>query len=468
MTQESDPGSTRRLAHFVASTGFADLPTGVVEQAKKLTLDAVGCAILGSRARTAATYSKVVSAFGQSGESTVVGNPWRGSAFAAALLNAAFMHQTELGVAVARAVVHPSAAVVPAALSVCEREHGTGKDLLRSVALGCEALIRFGYTMASDPAAPEGDNPPSLLQGWIPPILLSPLGSSTAASVLLGVTEDALHHAWGLAANLCPATVIKIQKDGVTGRALFMGVGSANGILAADLAAKGVAGLADITGDWMPVIVPAFDTTWITRGLGTNYEMTDVLFKQYGIVGTIFPPLEAMFALLEEHSFRPDDIEEITVEGYRRTVWMERPVPASTPEGAKSHLGYALATAIVFRDRGLLLHELSAEVLVNETVVGLAKKIHAVLNADYQLLYPIKGDKSLVRVRLKDGRCLEKEVDLRLIGRYYAPTRNDVEAKFERVCAGILDPARVHEIAKLVWNIDSVDDVGELGKLIAD
>lgn len=450
----------------MVSIAFEDLPPNVVEQAKKLILDAVGGALLGSTTRIATSYVEAFAQIGQSDECTIIGHPERGSAFTAALTNSAFLHQTELGEVAERAVSMPTSTVVPASLGVGERERASGKDLLRAVALACEALIRFGYSMASDPSAPNGDNPPSLWKGWFPPILLSPVGSATATSLLLGADETVLHHAWGLAVNLGPATVIKILKDGLTGKGTFMGIGCANGILAADLASQGIKGLDDIVDDWMSVIVPAYDRTRITAGLGQHYEMTSTLFKHFALVANLFPALEATFALLQEHSFQADEVEELTVEGYRRILISDRPVPPSTPEGVKGNLRWVLAVALVFRDRDLLLSEMSSKVLSDERVLRVAQRVRVVLNDGFQLEYP-RTNKSTVRIHLKDGRILEREIDLRTMGKYYAPSRGDIASKFSKVSSGVCDADTARRITDLVWNLEELPDIRQLTSLLA-
>lgn len=464
----AEAGATMTLARFIASTQYDDLPDSVVEQARLLILDSIGVMLLGSRTEIASTYVKVFRSVGESSESTVIGYPHRLSAYGAALTNAAFMHQVEFGEACERAVVHPTSGVIPATLSVADREHAPGKDVLRAAALGCEALIRFGYALATDPAHLEGDNPPSLWQGWFPPNLLSPIGASTAASLLMHAQADVLHHAWGLATNLGPATTINVLKDGLTGKGAFMGVGSANGILAADLARDGVTGLRDIVGDWMPVIVPAYDSRRITDGLGERYEMTQVRRKYFAFVGPIAPPLEATFDLLEEHTFSSTDVEQIIVEGYRRAVMMARPVPPTSPEGARGNLVYAVASAIVSRDRWFFItRAFQPEALGDPRTLAIARRIKVMLNDEYQRQYPHHANKCRVIIRLRDGRVLSREVDLFKVDRYYSPSRADIADKFGRICADVgIDDQQTRAAIEAVWSLEAVHDARELTAIV--
>jgi 2-methylcitrate dehydratase PrpD len=249
---------------------------------------------------------------------------------------------------------------------------------------------------------------------------------------------------------------------------MFMGVGCANGILASDLAALGVTGLEDIVGDWMPVIVPSYDSRRLTNRLGEFYEMTVVLYKHVALVGPLFVPLEAMLALLEESPFEAEDVDHIVVEGYRRLLMMIRPVPPRTPEGVRGNLGYALGSAIVHRDRDFFLKRAFDEEARNDPrVLEVSKKVNVLLNEDYQLNYPHNSDMCKLRVTLRDGRELEKELDLRSITRYRFPTRDEIEHKFRAVVEGNLDSATTDRVIEAVWNLDAEQDINKLTTLLA-
>jgi aconitate decarboxylase len=128
---------TQELADFVAAVRSEDLPDELFEQARKLTLDAIGCALLGSRMDVAPVLVKVLGGVSEAPEAIVLGRGGeRRSRIAAAMVNVGFVHQTELGEGVSRATVHTSTVVVPAALALAESNQVTGLEFLRAVILG--------------------------------------------------------------------------------------------------------------------------------------------------------------------------------------------------------------------------------------------------------------------------------------------------------------------------------------------
>jgi 2-methylcitrate dehydratase PrpD len=252
-----------------------------------------------------------------------------------------------------------------------------------------------------------------------------------------------------------------------SGKGFLMGIGCGNGILAADLAGAGLTGLTDIVGAWMPLIVEPHDPAKLVNGLGQRYEFDFLLFKYFATVGPLFAPLEAVFSLLHEVEIHPEGIERIHVEGYRRTLMFHRDGPPLTPEGARANLAYCLATALVTRDRASLIREaFTPQALRDPMRLQLAARVSATVNESYDLLYPREAAKSCVRISLRDGRVLEREIDRDQITRYHHPTREDLQAKFRTASSSFLDAHTANEVAELVWNLEAVSDIRALTAVI--
>jgi 2-methylcitrate dehydratase PrpD len=79
-----------------------------------------------------------------SNQSTIVNYGARSAAEYAAFANATFGHGFELDDFAPRATAHPGCVAVPSALSVGERQHLSGKDLLTGVALASEVITGVG------------------------------------------------------------------------------------------------------------------------------------------------------------------------------------------------------------------------------------------------------------------------------------------------------------------------------------
>jgi 2-methylcitrate dehydratase PrpD len=459
---EHDP--IDEIRDFVVATAYEDLPTEIVEQSKRLIVDGVAAGVLGTATAVAPAFESSMLPIGPSAEATVWGRPDRASAFVATMLNASHIDATELGEGVSRAVVHTSSTVVPAALAIGERQVSTGRDLIRAVALGSEVLIRMGYSMARDPSLPaddtRGDSAVAMAHGWKTAALFAPVGSATATTILLGndrLAGDAIR----AGVNLCPAASFAMVRDGASIKGAAMGCGAAAGVLAADLVAHGVTGIANVIDDWMALLVPTFDPSMLTARLGTHWELGYVLYKHFATIGPLFAPLEAVFAMLErEPAFDPADVEDVLVEGYSRTVEIPQREQPSTETGARGNLGYCIAHALITRRRdAFFLSAFVPAAYRDSTTWELAKRVRAQVNSEYDALYPHHAAKAKVVVKLRDGRVLEAVADRAAISRYHYPTRDELEEKFLLATRGIMDPDRARRFMDRIWALEQIDDV---------
>ena len=74
---ELSGGQTRRLARFSRELQFEDLPSNVVEQAKRCILDTLGCSLGGSTLSTSKIVLDLLLEQGVKGEATVLGKSSR-------------------------------------------------------------------------------------------------------------------------------------------------------------------------------------------------------------------------------------------------------------------------------------------------------------------------------------------------------------------------------------------------------
>jgi 2-methylcitrate dehydratase PrpD len=134
---------TRLLARVLATTGYDNLSTDVIDHARRAVTDWLGSVLAGSVEKPARLAQQVAAGFGESGQATIF-SAGRGSAPAAALANGVASHILELDDIHRGSTVHAAAPIIPAALAVAEREHADGRAFLAAVAIGYEAAFRVG------------------------------------------------------------------------------------------------------------------------------------------------------------------------------------------------------------------------------------------------------------------------------------------------------------------------------------
>jgi 2-methylcitrate dehydratase PrpD len=456
------------LAGFVCAHPIGDIPEPVREHARALIVDQVGVCLTGSRQEAFRRLLAVQAPLGldHDGPALVLAaDAPRRSPYAAVLLNAAASHLSELGEGVSRAVVHASNAVVPAALAAADRNPVTGEQVLRAVALGCETLIRFGLTVNSPPdlSGASGDVAAAYLGGWWTPIVLSPIGAATAWTLLGGGGPRQLRDAWLTALNSAPATSVSFILGGDSTKGLAMGLGCASGVAAAEVALRSEPDAAapvepsdPVTG-WLPLLVPEGNPAALVRELGHRWELDYPLYKFFATVGPLHAAVEAVFEILARQSVPHEEVTDILVEGYQRTVqFLGRPRPG-TAEEAKTSLCHALAVAVVTGSRDTLLHDaFEPDLRGDGAVAAVAGKVRAVCHPVFDEEYPRRSARSRVTISLANGDRHVCEVDRDALPRYHRPSRVDITDKFVAATAHAWPEAEARHLADLLWSVQEL------------
>ena len=139
-----DSRLTEQVAAYARATQFAKLPAEVVERAKRVIADEIGCMVLGSTMPPGERVRAFAAATGGAPVSTVIGGGLRTSPGYAALANGTSSHSDELdGVHISQN--HPAGTSLAAALAVVESLSLGGQDLINAVVLsfdvGCRILM---------------------------------------------------------------------------------------------------------------------------------------------------------------------------------------------------------------------------------------------------------------------------------------------------------------------------------------
>src|SRR5207237_1369739 len=106
--QSARTDATRKLASFIVSSRFDDLPEGVRHEAARTLLNWVGCAIGGSGHDTVANAIAALIPFVGSGQASLFGRTERVDVLHASLLNAISSHVFDFDDTHAYTAIHPA------------------------------------------------------------------------------------------------------------------------------------------------------------------------------------------------------------------------------------------------------------------------------------------------------------------------------------------------------------------------
>jgi 2-methylcitrate dehydratase PrpD len=240
-----------------------------------------------------------------------------------------------------------------------------------------------------------------------------------------------------------------------------------SGVIAAEMAARGVKGMHDIAGGWLPVISNETFPERLTEGITADGKFTyweimnAVVTKHYATVGPLTTALDATFDLITKHDIKAGDIREIHADCMRRTAIFNQVHPENEI-AARASLPYVLAVAVCTRDPSKLLGPgFAPEYLTSKEVRAAAEKVRITDNEQYEQEYPTHS-RARVTITLNNGKSFSQEDDRSARRRYLTPTDGDIEDKFRLIATDILGKAKTDEVVKLVLSMEKLPDVRAL------
>jgi 2-methylcitrate dehydratase PrpD len=182
---------TKKLAKYVVSARFEDLPEVVRKEVGRSLLNWMSVAVGGSRHETVEIALAAVMPFAGVPRAGVFGGSERLDAMNAAFINGISSHVFDYDDTDLTTAVHPSAPVVPTLLALAELRRMSGRDFVTAMVMGIEAECRIAR--AVQPAHGE--------IGWHATGTAGVFGAAVAAGKTLGLDEVRMSHAIGLAAT---------------------------------------------------------------------------------------------------------------------------------------------------------------------------------------------------------------------------------------------------------------------------
>ena len=289
---------TLALGRFVERSSATGLPADVVHEAKRAILNWVGCAVGASRHATVSRALGALRPFMGPPQATVLGRGERVDILHAAMLNGISSHTFDFDDTHLKTVIHPAGPVVPAILALSEERTVSGRDFLNAMVLGIEAECRIGNAVY----------PAHYDRGWHITGTTGVFGSAAASGKLLGLSDEQMVWALGLAAT---QPVGLREMFGSMAKSFHPGRAAQNGLTAAHLAARNfttaAAGIEGKSG-WANVLSTTQAYGEITEHHGKTYEILLNTYKPFACGVVIHPTIDACIQIRQEHRLSADQI----------------------------------------------------------------------------------------------------------------------------------------------------------------
>lgn len=312
------------------------LPDEVVHHAKRAVIDWYASLFPGLAAAPLAQLEQVLAEDLDHGRARL-GNGRTATARAAALYNGTAAHAAEVDDSFRDAMYHPGAATIAAALAASQDAGVSGLDFLRALVLGYEVSTRIGVVMGRPH-----------YRFWHNTGTVGTFGAAAASAGVLGLGARPFAHALATAATFAAGLQQAFRMDSMS-KPLHAGRAAEGGLLAAQMAARGVTGSLDVL-DGESGLGQAMsngpDWSEVGATLGSDFHITRLTFKNHIGCGHTFAAIDGALELREKHGLHAEDIARVRVDTYRPALDIacyERPASANE---ARFSLRYVVATAL--------------------------------------------------------------------------------------------------------------------------
>lgn len=461
----SPPTMLQRLATFATEQDYGRLPAAVRDTVPGRVLDILGIAAAALPLDTSAAVIDYVRQTGGAPEATAVGVGERVPVAQAALVNGTLAHSLDYDDTHLPSVLHPSAAVVPAALAAAERHRASGADLAAAVAVGLEICVRLGMAGYDR----EASDSLYFARGQHATSICGALGGAAAAAVVAGMDADGVTNAVGVTASMASG-IIEANRTGGTVKRVHCGWAAHAAVSAVELAARGLTGpptaLEGRFGFFQAFLDGHYDADAVIDGLGERWAVPDIFYKPYPANHFTHCVADAAMAL-RDRGVWPDDIAglHIGVAGPTvRTIGEPLAVKQAPETGYQAQFsGPYVATAALLGGSGLglSLDDFTDDLARDPRRRALMAKISVAADPRCDEIYPDQFP-AVLTAKLTSGEEVTEAVLANRGGPDRPLTADELATKFRDNAERTFPPSAVDTVRQLVERLPDLDDVNSL------
>lgn len=456
---------TFELASLAVGIRLEDIPPQVLSIARQAVLDWLGVTVAGADDSVAQTLAGFMVSEGGHPRCTLIGQVDRLPASAAAVVNGTASHALDYDDVNFSIPGHATAPVLAAALALGEDIQASGAQLLEAFIAGYEISCRVGQLVA----------PNHYSKGFHATATMGCFGAAAAASRLLGLDAETTARALGIASTRAAGLKAAF---GSSCKALQVGEAARGGLVAAILAQRGVDVSEDMIGHRLgfarthstdmavhaalraPRYVADFAVETTGAALAYGYHLETNLFKYHNSCYETHSAIESALYLVRTEEFKVSDIVGIDIcinphcDDICNIAW------PTTPLQAKFSLKHTVAMALLGKNTADPT-AFNDQNVVDPQVLALQALARVILDP------ALRVPETIVRIKLRDGRALERRHDSSCPETDLDAQQERLTNKFRALCEGRLPLSTIAELERTVMGLESLADVGELVRLTA-
>jgi 2-methylcitrate dehydratase PrpD len=459
MNEESKAGgnAVEKIATYAAHLKFEDLTQLTLRRARQVVLDTLGTALGGYQTRLGRLAAEYAATMQAGNEASLIADGRTSTVEGAAWANATMAKHLGMDDS-HRACGHVAAELVPVALALGEYGHLDGRQVIVAIAAGYDAFA------AIQPAV----RAPQRVRGLDHKGQAGTLASSVTAGVAMGLEAEKIAHALALSMDMACGTEQYVYDAGMCDtKDLLAGYAARNGIYAAKLADfgfRGPPGALDGPYGYYHAFGDGYDPAYL-YGIGKRFALAETGFKPHAGCRHVHACVDATQELLKSGRPPLDEIVSIEVGTYQDA--MTPSFRVNCHPQSMSQAGYSLPVAVsVVLARGSWYRE-DIEAYDQPEIRCLWPLVKVHRDEELEAAYPDEKKGCIVRVTTRDGAQYEGRVDHAKGEPENMLSDLEFEQKFRRLVGDLLPDDRLGQMFDMVFNLEELDDVGELIRLTA-
>ncbi|MFT4101926.1 MAG: MmgE/PrpD family protein [Burkholderiaceae bacterium] len=261
------PALEQSVVRFIQELTYAHIDAAAHAGVNRLMRDQLALQIGISQMPWSQQLLRYATGLRHAGTSRVAASGAALSAPDAAFVNGAYGHGFEYDDAHGPSASHPGSCVIPAALAIGEELGSSLEEVITAMVAGYEVYTRIGVLAAPD----------LLRRGFHPHCTLSNFGAAAVAAKLRKFDAETTLHALAIASSHVSGTT-EYSSTGGSIKRVHAGIGTRNGMVAADMAQAGITGpRAFLSGS------KGFFKTFLQRAPGDGAETRFALDRPFEI-----------------------------------------------------------------------------------------------------------------------------------------------------------------------------------------
>jgi 2-methylcitrate dehydratase PrpD len=440
-----------RFAAWAALSRAAPLAPEVLHHAKRAVIDLHAAMLSGAVSPPATLLEKALAEELDRGAARLALGR-RATVRAAALINGAAAHTTEVDDIYRDGIYHPGAPTIPAALALAQARGATGAQFLRAVVVGYEISTRIGAAMGR-----------AHYKYWHNTGTIGCFGACAAAAELLQLDAAHFAHALATVTTFSAGLQQSFRMDSMS-KPMHAGRAAEAGITAALAAREGVTGSLDVIegeagfgkamGSDGSAVGPDWEEALAT--LGREFHVTRMTFKNHTCCGHSFAAIDGALALKAKMGLGAQDIQRVRVGTYKAALDVAGYDEPRTAAEGRFSLKYVVATALTHGSVRFAAFE--PDRLDNPATRDLMRRVDVAVDPQLDAAFPAQRA-ARVAIETRDGRREEFYQPTR-IGDPDAPLSDaQLDAKYLELAAPVLGEAKARELLGRLWRMEALESV---------